>query len=53
MQNILSTVGINVTRDESELLYKDYIYEDALRQLLESNRIKAVIRDFEQDLWNN
>ena len=29
MQNILSTVGINVTRDESELLYKDYISEEA------------------------
>jgi gliding motility associated protien GldN len=27
---------------------KEYIYEDALRQLLESERIKSVIRDFEQ-----
>ena len=25
MQNIISSVGINVSRDESELLYKDYI----------------------------
>jgi Na+-transporting NADH:ubiquinone oxidoreductase subunit C len=25
MQNILSSVGVNVSRDESELLYKDYI----------------------------
>lgn len=32
---------------------KDYIFEDALRQLLESERIKATIRDFEQDMWNN
>lgn len=32
---------------------KDYIYEDALRMLLESERIKSVIRDFEQDMWNN
>tara|TARA_B100000780_G_C21120707_1_gene453912 strand:- start:1988 stop:2908 length:921 start_codon:yes stop_codon:yes gene_type:complete len=32
---------------------KDYIYEDALRQLLESERIKNVIRDYEQDMWNN
>lgn len=32
---------------------KDYIFEDALRQLLESQRIKSVIRDFEQDMWNN
>ncbi len=32
---------------------KEYIYEDALRQLLESERIKNVIRDYEQDMWNN
>lgn len=32
---------------------KDYIYENALQQLLESERIKSVIRDFEQDMWNN
>ena len=32
---------------------KEYIYEDALRQLIESERIKSVIRDFEQDMWNN
>tara|TARA_B100000900_G_scaffold89012_1_gene72449 strand:- start:172 stop:1077 length:906 start_codon:yes stop_codon:yes gene_type:complete len=31
----------------------DYIQKDALQQLLESERIKNVIRDFEQDLWNN
>ena len=28
MQNILSTIGINVTRDESEQLYKEYIIEE-------------------------
>lgn len=28
MQNILSSVGINVSRDESEDLYKDYISEE-------------------------
>ena len=28
MQNILSSVGINVSRDESELLYKDYISDE-------------------------
>tara|TARA_B100000902_G_scaffold399934_1_gene473753 strand:- start:3184 stop:3915 length:732 start_codon:yes stop_codon:yes gene_type:complete len=28
MQNILSTIGINVTRDESEQLYKKYIIEE-------------------------
>ena len=32
---------------------KEYIYEDALRQLLESERIKSMIRDFEQDMWSN
>ena len=32
---------------------KDYIYEDALRILLESEKIKSVIRDSEQDMWNN
>jgi len=32
---------------------EDYIYQDALKQLLESERIKSIIRDFEQDLWNN
>ena len=32
---------------------KDYISNDALRMLLESERIKSVIRDFEQDMWNN
>ncbi len=30
----------------------DYIKEHALMQLLESDRIKEVIRDFEQDMWN-
>ena len=43
---------------QEENVYEDravnqYIYEDALRQLLESERINSVIRDFEQDLWNN
>jgi len=34
-------------------LINEYIFEDALQQLLESERIKNVIRDFEQDMWNN
>ena len=43
---------------KEENVYEDreidaYIFEDALRQLLESERIKSVIRDFEQDMWNN
>ena len=32
---------------------EEYISKDALRQMLESERIKSVIRDFEQDMWNN
>jgi len=56
--NMLNSRRFNSTIYKEENVYedrevKDYIYEDALRQLLESNRIKAVIRDFEQDLWNN
>jgi len=31
---------------------KDYISDNALFQLLESNRIKETIRDKEQDMWN-
>ena len=30
----------------------DYIKDHSLMQLLESERIKEVIRDFEQDMWN-
>ena len=46
----------NIYREEN--VYEDrqvneYIYEDALRQLLESERIKSEIRDFEQDMWSN
>ncbi len=31
---------------------KEYIADNALMQLLESDRIKDKIRDFEQDMWN-
>ncbi len=31
---------------------KDYVADNALMQLLESDRIKDRIRDFEQDMWN-
>jgi len=56
--NMLNSRRFNSTIYKEENVYedreiKDYIYDDALRQLLESNRIKAVIRNFEQDLWNN
>ena len=33
-------------------LIKDYIKENSQMQLLESDRIKEKIRDFEQDMWN-
>ena len=56
--NMLNSRRFNSTIYKEENVYEDrqvqdYIFEDALRQLLESNRIKSVIRDFEQDLWNN
>ena len=31
---------------------KDYIKDNALMQLMESQRIKDKIRSFEQDMWN-
>ena len=31
---------------------EDYINNNALMQLLESDRIKEQIRNFEQDMWN-
>src|SRR5699024_1162008 len=30
----------------------DYIGDDALKQLMESERIKSTIRDFEVNMWN-
>lgn len=33
-------------------LIKDYMKENAQMQLLESERVKGKIRDFEQDMWN-
>lgn len=56
--NILNSRRFNAIIYKEENVFedrevKDYIYEDALRQLLESDRIKSQIRDFEQDMWNN
>jgi gliding motility associated protien GldN len=56
--HMLNSRRFNSTIYKEENVYedrevKDYIYEDALRQLLESEKIKSVIRDFEQDMWNN
>jgi hypothetical protein len=33
-------------------LITEYINENAMNQLLESDRIKDKIRDFEHDMWN-
>ena len=31
---------------------KDYMKDDAQAQLLEAERVKEKIRNFEQDMWN-
>jgi len=56
--HMLNSRRFNATIYREENVYEDrqvneYIYEDALRQLLESERIKSVIRDFEQEMWSN
>ncbi len=56
--HILNSRRFNATIYKEENVYQDreitnYIQKDALQQLLESERIKNVIRDFEQDMWNN
>ncbi|MDG1053451.1 MAG: gliding motility protein GldN [Flavobacteriaceae bacterium] len=56
--HMLNSRRFNSVIYKEENVYQDrqvdsYIYEDALQQLLESERIKSVIRDFEQDMWNN
>jgi gliding motility associated protien GldN len=56
--HMLNSRRFNATIYREENVYEDrqvneYIYEDALRQLLEYERIKSVIRDFEQDMWSN
>lgn len=56
--HMLNSRRFNAVIYKEENVYQDrevqsYIYEDALQQLLESERIKSVIRDFEQDMWSN
>lgn len=56
--HMLNSRRFNAVIYKEENVYEDrqvqqYIFEDALQQLLESERIKSVIRDFEQDMWNN
>ena len=55
---MLNSRRFNAVIYKEENVYQDrevkqYIFNDALQQLLESERIKSVIRDFEQDMWNN
>lgn len=56
--HLLNSRRFNAVIYREENVYEDrnineYIQKDALRQLLESERIKSVIRDFEQDMWSN
>ena len=56
--HILNSRRFNAIIYKEENVYEDreigrYIQKDALQQLLEAERIKNVIRDFEQDMWNN
>ena len=53
--HMLNSRRFNSLIYKEENVYEDrkieeYIFEDALKQLLESERVKSVIRDFEQDL---
>jgi gliding motility associated protien GldN len=55
--HMLNSRRFNSTIYKEENIYEDrlikeYIREDALKALLEAERIKSIIRDFEQDLWN-
>ena len=54
---ILNSRRFNAVIYKEENMYgdreiKDYIRDDAQSQLLESERVKEKIRNFEQDMWN-
>jgi gliding motility associated protien GldN len=54
---ILNSRRFNAVIYKEENVYgdreiKDYIKDDAQNQLLESERVKEKIRNFEQDMWN-
>ena len=56
--HMLNSRRFNSLIYKEENIYEDreinkYIQKDALKSLLESERIKSVIRDYEQDMWNN
>ncbi|AWG23823.1 gliding motility protein GldN [Flavobacterium kingsejongi] len=55
--HLLNARRFNATIYKTDNVYgdrsiKDYMKENAQLQLLESERIKEAIRDFEQDMWN-
>ncbi len=47
-----SSVIYKEDNEQGDRKVEDYINDNALLQLLESQRIKESIRDFEQDMWN-
>ncbi|OIV42022.1 gliding motility protein GldN [Flavobacterium johnsoniae] len=54
---VLNSRRFNAVIYKEENMYgdreiKDYIKDDALNQLLESERVKEKIRNFEEDMWN-
>jgi gliding motility associated protien GldN len=55
--HLLNSRRFNAVIYQEENVYgdrmiKDYMQENAQMQLLESDRVKEKIRDFEQDMWN-
>ncbi len=47
-----SSIIYREDNEQGDRKVEDYINDNALLQLLESQRIKESIRDFEQDMWN-
>lgn len=55
--HVLNSRRFNATTYKEENVYndreiKDYMKDNSLMQLLESERVKDKIRNFEQDMWN-
>ncbi len=55
--HLLNSRRFNATVYKEENVYNDreisdYMKDNALMQLLESNRVKDKVRNFEQDMWN-
>jgi len=47
-----TTVIYKTSNEYGDREIREYLHEDALRQLLESQRIKEMIREYEEDQWN-